>query len=747
MELLKEAKKNFHPCIKWIEWSRIHFRLLLFMLFVIRIVVLLILRQSFSIFQYLFLLFYPVYVLCLEHKIGHRKYKQDDLSKIKRMICDIIFYFFFMLLVGPERWFILYFIPILDSTFLKDMRHIKQVTILCLIGYALLGFYYIFTADNRLSALCTHSLPFLSIGIFGLICWELSSEFRWSRILRDKIIRQANYLEACEVILKESVKRTKAPIATIMIPDKLTGDLVIAASIGIGEEDKKLRLPKTVNEKRGICRQVYETREAILENDVKHNPYYISFEKVKREVLSELTVPIFDGNETYGVLNLEAYDLKFIEEDKKTQIKLAKELVAIFREEKVFQTLIKFHNLEEKCNTLSEVLKIGQMLNGSLIYLSKIYYKIVEIVPRVLGVEACYLYLIDPADPGYLKLEATNLPISDEKRKIYRHNIEKGICGKIFRTQEPLTINEELNENDLFREEYPEEEKRKEIFGDIRSKKIVNLLGVPLLVEKEKEKITLGVLKVVNKAGFPPQDYGDFSKEDCELMEILASEISIAVWNVKQFATIQQQDLTQFTVATTHGFKQPMQIIKNQVEILRKKGMDQYKEGIEIIDNQVHRMYEIISVFSRFSSPTIERDIDINKILNQTLAKINIPENVKVTKGDDDIPKVNCDPGQIEQVFENLILNGCEAMPNGGGLKIIASRDNSKVKIVFEDEGKGIPDYAKEKVFNPFFTTKKGKGSGLGLYISQFIIQNHRGKISFESRKDGGTRFIVEFPV
>ena len=115
-----------------------------------------------------------------------------------------------------------------------------------------------------------------------------------------------------------------------------------------------------------------------------------------------------------------------------------------------------------------------------------------------------------------------------------------------------------------------------------------------------------------------------------------------------------------------------------------------------------------------------------------------------------DLPRLSLDAGLCEQVFTNLFFNAYEAMPNGGKLRVAASRAKSNgqdaVAIEIEDSGPGIPLEIQDQIFNPFFTTKKG-GVGLGLSIVSKIIDNHSGEIKVQSSPGKGTCFRILFPV
>ncbi|MFQ5572563.1 MAG: sensor histidine kinase, partial [Rhodothermales bacterium] len=112
------------------------------------------------------------------------------------------------------------------------------------------------------------------------------------------------------------------------------------------------------------------------------------------------------------------------------------------------------------------------------------------------------------------------------------------------------------------------------------------------------------------------------------------------------------------------------------------------------------------------------------------------------------LPRIHCYPGQLNQVFMNLLVNAAQAIEEQGEIVIEAEVVEADVVIRISDTGKGIPPENLEKLFNPFFTTKAiGEGTGLGLSISYGIIQKHHGRIEVESEVGRGTTFTIYLPI
>jgi len=112
------------------------------------------------------------------------------------------------------------------------------------------------------------------------------------------------------------------------------------------------------------------------------------------------------------------------------------------------------------------------------------------------------------------------------------------------------------------------------------------------------------------------------------------------------------------------------------------------------------------------------------------------------------LPKIECYPGQLNQVFMNLLQNAAQAITKEGDVWIETESCGDRVKIVIRDNGVGIEEQKLKQIFDPFFTTKPvGQGTGLGLSITYGIIQKHSGKIEVKSTLNKGTEFTVELPV
>lgn len=131
-----------------------------------------------------------------------------------------------------------------------------------------------------------------------------------------------------------------------------------------------------------------------------------------------------------------------------------------------------------------------------------------------------------------------------------------------------------------------------------------------------------------------------------------------------------------------------------------------------------------------------------------TLIDHEIRHNIRIVKRFGEIPQILCYPGQLNQVFLNLLVNSKQAMANGGEITITTGVENGCIRVDFADTGKGITPELLEKIFDPGFTTKQVEvGTGLGLFIVNSIVKAHGGTITVKSEVDKGTIFTILLPI
>ncbi len=189
-----------------------------------------------------------------------------------------------------------------------------------------------------------------------------------------------------------------------------------------------------------------------------------------------------------------------------------------------------------------------------------------------------------------------------------------------------------------------------------------------------------------------------------------------------------------------------------------RRKIEQFLEELKKINGYIargtDRITEIIKglrLFAR-SDNEVKHEINIHEHIDAVIVMLEhqIGNRIQLIRQYGEIPKYKCFPGKLGQVFMNLLMNSIQAIKNTGNIWVRTelSNDKSRLLISVKDTGYGIPDGIKEKIFEPFFTTKEvGEGTGLGLSIVFGIINEHKGKITVESKEHEGTEMIISLPL
>jgi two-component system NtrC family sensor kinase len=164
---------------------------------------------------------------------------------------------------------------------------------------------------------------------------------------------------------------------------------------------------------------------------------------------------------------------------------------------------------------------------------------------------------------------------------------------------------------------------------------------------------------------------------------------------------------------------------------------------------RIKKIVQDLKSFSRVDEAE-QKLADINAGLESTLNIVwnELKYKATVNKEYGDLPRIKCNPGQLNQVFMNMLVNAAHAIEKQGEIGIRTWAENGTINVEVSDTGCGIPPEKINRIFEPFYTTKEiGKGTGLGLSIAYDIVKKHSGTIDVASEVGKGTRFTVSIPV
>ena len=209
------------------------------------------------------------------------------------------------------------------------------------------------------------------------------------------------------------------------------------------------------------------------------------------------------------------------------------------------------------------------------------------------------------------------------------------------------------------------------------------------------------------------------------------------------------------TSGVAHEVKNPINAIVVHLEVLRQKMKEvdpDTRRHVDVISSEIQRLDRVVQTLVDFTRPVELRlsDMDLRKVVEDvvTLASPAAEKhNVLIEReASPDALPVRIDVDLVKQAVLNIVLNGVQAMPNGGTLRLTVKREGDGALISVRDQGAGIPDNIRDKIFNLYFTTKTG-GSGIGLAMAYRVVQLHHGSVEFSTIMDHGTTFYLRFPL
>jgi signal transduction histidine kinase len=216
-------------------------------------------------------------------------------------------------------------------------------------------------------------------------------------------------------------------------------------------------------------------------------------------------------------------------------------------------------------------------------------------------------------------------------------------------------------------------------------------------------------------------------------------------------------ELGNLAATVAHEIRNPLNSVsmglqRLQSEFSPAQDQDQYAHFLDLMQGEVQRLNSIVEQFLSLARPLDLKpeEVRVGEMLYELATLVGgDPKQSKVqfrVVAPPDLPAVRADRNFLKQLLLNLVLNGIQAMPDGGTISLEAMAEDDRLLLTVADSGTGISPDVLEKIFEPYFTTK-ANGSGLGLAIARRIIEAHGGKIAVQSEPGQGSRFGVTLPL
>ncbi len=390
--------------------------------------------------------------------------------------------------------------------------------------------------------------------------------------------------------------------------------------------------------------------------------------------------------------------------------------------------------MEEEMNAdeLQMIIKAAELVNSN-IRVDEVLKNIIDVAKNLTHSDRGTLYLVDNEKGELWSL----ITLGDEMREI-RLKIGEGLAGFVAESGETINI-KDVHKDSRFKAD----------FDKASGYTTKNMICFPI---KNNKGNIVGVLQLLNSAN------GEFTKRDEEFLAALSIHSAIALNNAELVEKLLQgervQSLGKMANFLIQDIKKPILVSKRYAEHLRTKSLP--PDAVQVLDmllEQLNQVADLVQTTSSYSEgKTVLRmlNVSLNSTFTDYASRIEqfvSSRNCQIQNEFDKDVTVKLDVKEFFQTYQHIIKNACDAMPEGGKIKISTKRADKKVEIYFKDNGLGISDGVKDKIFEPFMTLGKKEGTGLGLTITKKIVEAHEGTINVQSALGEGATFIITLPI
>ena len=377
------------------------------------------------------------------------------------------------------------------------------------------------------------------------------------------------------------------------------------------------------------------------------------------------------------------------------------------------------------------IIQAAQKVNSNF-KLDKVLNSIVEAAQELTNAERCTLYIVDKEKNELW----SKILIGDDVKEI-RLKIGDGLAGAAAQNNEIINL-EDVHTDSRFNSTYDK------VSGYITK----NNLCFPI---NNKDGDVIAVIQLINSAN------GKFDEIDEECLSVISTNVALALENANLVEKLVQADrltsLGKMANFLIQDIKKPILTIKHYAEHIKKKEIsNDIKQVLNLLTDQANLIADLVQStlsFSQGKSVLRTQTYPIADVLNDVLAQLAEyveGRKTKLFKKYETDALVSIDKREFYQACFQIVKNACDAMPDGGNVFIVTKADDQNVSIEIRDNGIGIPDSIKDRIFEPFMSHGKKNGNGLGLSIAEKIIKDHAGTITVESELGEGASFFINLP-
>ena len=476
----------------------------------------------------------------------------------------------------------------------------------------------------------------------------------------------------------------------------------------------------------GVIGWVVANETPLIVPDTHAEPRFIAGDI---DVRSEMAVPLFLGDRVIGALDVNA-----MRRDSYRGTDAAALLAFATQMAPRVQNARLYGETRQRADALHALFEIGKLVSETL-DIDRLMERIVEHAVHLMDAHIAALTLL--SEDGEYLITSAVAGAGHEYAAKPPLRVDHSLIGQAIVTRRPLIVDD------------VQQDERYQFVHIARNQGLRALLAVPMMFRGK----VLGVISIY-KAHLHA-----FKSEEIGITTSLADQAAIAIRNAMLYDGMMNLEAQvrrlerigtagEIAVGFAHEVRNPLTVIK----MLLDSVADLTAEDRGVIKAEVDRMGAIIEQHLKFARP---HELALEPVAPHTIvaSSLHLLEH-RLTRQQIEVETdysagsalILGSESHLEQVFVNLFLNAMDAMPDGGVLRATVAAEDGAVFASVEDTGRGIPDHIRERLFEPF-NTSKDTGMGIGLSIVHRIVRDHNGHIDVNTREGEGTRFTIRFPL